>query len=84
MDDLVKAALAIVGGTISLAVISVLVSKNAQTPAVFTAAGGSLATVINAAVSPITGVTSGGGATSSNPFSLPNLSSLANIASIFG
>jgi hypothetical protein len=50
--------LAIVGGAIGLAVVAVLVSQRAQTPAVFAAAGTALGDVIGAAVSPVTG---GGG-----------------------
>lgn len=64
MNNAVSAILAIVGGVISLAIISVIVSKNAQTPQVFTAAGGALGTVIGAAVSPVTGATVGTGAAS--------------------
>lgn len=67
MNNAVSAVLAIVGGVIGLAIISVLVSSRAQTPAVFGAAGGALANVIGAAVSPVTGQsvpvqTNGGGA----------------------
>jgi hypothetical protein len=47
--------LAIVGGVLTLAMIAVAVSKNAQTPAVFTGAGQALSSVIAAAVSPVTG-----------------------------
>lgn len=60
MNDLVQGILAIVGGVITVAIISVIVSKNAQTPQVLQSAGGALSTVINAAVSPVNGSTGGG------------------------
>jgi len=50
----------VVGGVITLAMIAVVVSKNANTPAVFTGAGSALASVIAAAVAP---VSSGSGGT---------------------
>jgi hypothetical protein len=55
MNNMLSATLAIVGGVISLAIISVLVSRQAQTPQVLESAGGALGTVISAAVSPVTG-----------------------------
>ena len=51
MDGIVTIAVAIVG----IAILAVLVSKNAQTPAVIKAATGGFATDISAAVSPVTG-----------------------------
>lgn len=54
ITGLVTIALAIV----SLATLAVIVSKNAQTPAVINAAGNALGSDIMAAVSPVTG---GGG-----------------------
>jgi hypothetical protein len=54
-DAMVTAVLAIVGGVIGLAVVSVLVSKQAQTPTVLSSAGSALSNVISAAVSPVTG-----------------------------
>jgi hypothetical protein len=53
-DGLVTIATAIVG----IAILAVLVSKNAQTPQVLTAAGTAFSQSISAAVSPVTG---GGG-----------------------
>lgn len=61
MNSALTAVLAIVGGVIGLATLSVLVSRNAQTPAVLGAAGSALSTVIGAAVSPVTGTGMGGG-----------------------
>jgi PRD1 phage membrane DNA delivery len=51
----------VVGGIIGLAIVAVLVSQKAQTSTVFTGAGTALATVINAAVSPLS--SSGGAVT---------------------
>ena len=46
---------AIMVAVIGLAVVAVLVSKNANTPAVFASAGLSLGSLIQSAVSPVTG-----------------------------
>jgi hypothetical protein len=51
--------IAIAGGIIGLAALAVLVSRNAQTPQVFTAAGNAFSSIIGAAVAPVT--SSGGG-----------------------
>jgi len=51
-------AVAVIGGIITLAIIAVVVSRNAQTPQVIQAGGSALASVIGAAVQPVTG---GGG-----------------------
>ena len=61
---LVTGLLAIVGGVLGLAIISVLVSPKAQTSSVLTASGGALSTVIGAAVSPVTGQSTGASASS--------------------
>jgi len=92
MNDAVSATLAIVGGVISLAIISVLVSRQAQTPQVLGAAGSALSGVIGAAVSPVTGSGAGGGGFGGigggGGFNLGNIggdiTSLSNIASMFG
>lgn len=47
--------LSITAGVIGLAIIAVLVSKNAQTGSVLTSAGSALSSVIGAAVSPVSG-----------------------------
>jgi len=61
MNDVTNAILAIVAGVIGLAMLSVLLSRGAQTPAVLKSAGDALATVITAAVNPVSsGVTSFG------------------------
>lgn len=94
MNNAISAILAIVGGVIGLAIVSVLVSKNAQTPQVLGAGGSALANVITAAVSPVTGTgaaTGGGGSGSGGGFSFGSLGSLSsgitslgNIGSLFG
>lgn len=43
----------VVGGVITLAMIAVVVSKNAQSPQVLQSAGTALASVIGAAVAPV-------------------------------
>lgn len=54
MDNLTQAGLAIATAIVGLAIVAVLVSKQAQTPAVLGAAGQSLGYVIAQAVSPVT------------------------------
>jgi hypothetical protein len=44
---------------IGLAIVAVVVSQNAQTPNVITASGSALSSVIQAAVSPVTGGSGG-------------------------
>lgn len=57
-DELIRSVTTIAVAIVGVAVLSVIVSKNAQTPAVIGAAGNSFAQSIAAAVSPVTG---GGG-----------------------
>jgi hypothetical protein len=45
------------GLIVGLAIVSVVLSKNAQTPAVFQAGGSALGTIIGAAVAPVSGST---------------------------
>jgi hypothetical protein len=56
VDSLISVGTAIVG----LAVVAVLVSKNADTGTVVTSAGTAFATAIGAAVSPVTGSSTSG------------------------
>jgi hypothetical protein len=58
MNAIGPGIVAIVAGIIGLAIIAVIVSKNAQTPQVFQGAGSALASVIGAAVQPVSGATS--------------------------
>lgn len=46
---------ATLGGVFTVAIIALIVSKNAQTGTVLTSGGSALAAVINAAVSPVAG-----------------------------
>lgn len=45
----------VIVGVIGLAVVAVIVSKQAQTPAVITSAGTALSQIIGAAVGPVSG-----------------------------
>lgn len=56
MGQLVVVLTAIIG----VAMVAVLVSKNAQTPQVINSAGGALSQFLGVAVSPVTGGGSGG------------------------
>lgn len=60
MNNFGAGLVAIIAAVIGLAIIAVLVSRNAQTPAVFRSAGGALASIIGAAVAPVTGANSFG------------------------
>lgn len=86
MDHALSAALAIVGGVITLAIIAVAVSPNAQTPAVFNSAGGALSNVIKSAVSPVTNPGNVGGnfGMGSNSWMSGAVSGFANIGGLFG
>jgi hypothetical protein len=59
MSELTKSLTAIATAIIGLAILSVIVSKNAKTTDVISAASTGLATDIQAAVSPVTGGSSG-------------------------
>lgn len=64
MSDIGPMFIAVVGGVITLAMIAVVVSKNANTSAVFTGGGQALSSVIAAAVAPVSN--SGGGTFGTN------------------
>jgi hypothetical protein len=55
MNSIGPGVIAVIGGILTLAMLAVAVSKNAQTSAVFTGAGTALSTVIAAAVAPVSG-----------------------------
>jgi hypothetical protein len=59
LDKVGPAAVAVVASIIGLAMVAVVVSRNAQTPQVIGAAGNALKGIIGQAVSPVSG--SGGG-----------------------
>ncbi len=58
MDRAIDAFISVLAAVIGLAIVAVIVSKNAQTPTVISSAGSALSSVIGAAVSPVTGGTS--------------------------
>jgi hypothetical protein len=60
MDRVSETLVLVVTSIIGLAIVAVIVSRRAQTPTVISAAGGALAGVIGAAVSPLGGNTPGG------------------------
>jgi hypothetical protein len=55
-DHIIQSVVTIATAIIGLAILAVLVSRNAQTGGVIAAAGSALANDISAAVSPITGM----------------------------
>lgn len=55
MGNFAPLVVSVIAGVIGLAVVAVLVSQKAQTSSVLTGAGSALSSVINAAVSPVTG-----------------------------
>jgi PRD1 phage membrane DNA delivery len=69
MGDTGSKVAAIVGGIIVVAIIAVLVSQNAQTPSVIGAAGQAFGSVLQVAVSPVTGGSNNMGL----PFNVSNL-----------
>lgn len=58
MNSIGPTIITIIGGVITLAIIAVVVSQKAQTPQVLQSSGGALASIIGAAVQPVTGATS--------------------------
>ena len=65
----------IAAGVIGIAILAVLVSKNAQTPQVLGAAGSAFSNVISAATGPVTGATAApvNSSSGSGILSLPSL-----------
>jgi hypothetical protein len=61
MDRLVDGAVSIAVAIVGVALLAVLVSKNAQTPAVFASAGNAFSNALRAATGPVTGGSSLGG-----------------------
>lgn len=61
MDRLVDGAVSIAVAIVGVALLAVLVSRNSQTPAVFTSAGNAFSNALRAATGPVTGNTSLGG-----------------------
>lgn len=89
MGDFEKLITMIFGGVLTLAIISVIISKKSQAPAVIQASASALSNVIGAAVNPVqTSVTNGNNG--ANAFSDPLagaasfLNSAGSIGSILG
>lgn len=59
MDKIGPAIITIVAGVIGLAIVAVIVSQKAQTSTVISSSGSALSSIINAAVSPVSGNTFG-------------------------
>lgn len=62
MNSIGPAIVTIIAGVIGLAIVAVIVSKNAQTPQVLQGGGTALSQIIGAAVAPVTGSTNTFGA----------------------
>jgi hypothetical protein len=54
-DKLITAVVSVLVAMVGVAIIAVLVSKNAQTPAVLQASGSAFSGILKAAVSPVSG-----------------------------
>lgn len=68
----------IAAGVIGVAIIAVLVSKNAQTPQVLGAAGSAFSNVLSAATGPVTGAVAAPiNSISTGGFTLPSLPTLS-------
>lgn len=61
MDNAVAGLVTIATAIVGVAILAVLVSKNSQTPAVFTAGGNAFAAALSAATGPVTGSNYGSG-----------------------
>lgn len=64
MNSAVSAVVTIATAVVGVAILAVLVSRNAQTPAVIKEAGGAFSDILRAATGPVTG----GGAFPGQPF----------------
>lgn len=60
MDHLLNGVVSIAVAIVGVALLAVLVSRNAQTPAVISSAGNAFASALNAATGPVTGGGFGG------------------------
>jgi hypothetical protein len=85
MNNILEPLVTVAAGVLGLAIIAVLVSKNAQTSSVIGATGSAFSNVITAADQPITGSTTGPNVNgpSSSGLSLGNLGGL-NLGNIAG
>lgn len=60
-DQLIASVVTVASAIVGLAIIAVLVSKNANTTGVISAGGGAFSQALNAAVSPVSGTSGYGG-----------------------
>jgi len=66
-DKAITGIVAVIMAVIGVAIVAVLVSKNANTGSVLTAGGGAFSSILNTALSPVSSTGSGfGGLSSSN------------------
>lgn len=72
LDDIWKVLLAVFGGVVTLAIISVIISKKSQTPQVIQSASSALANIVAAAVNPANTAATNGNLGAS-VFSTPNV-----------
>lgn len=88
LNELSSAALAVIGGAFTLAIISVLVSRQSATSDVIQASGSAVGNIIGKAVSPVTGTGSSGSGGSSGVGVLQQISSglgsVNSLANSFG
>ena len=73
-DELIKSIFTVLTAIVGVAIIAVLVSKNANTSAVISAGGSAFAQDLGAAVSPVTGGSSSSFGGFSGGAGLPNFS----------
>jgi hypothetical protein len=66
----------IAAGVVGVAILAILVSKNAQTPQVLGAAGSAFSNVLSAATAPVTGASTAPVNSISSGFGIPSLPSL--------
>lgn len=71
--EILEPIVTIAAGVIAVAILAVLVSRNAQTPQVLGAAGQAFSNVLSAATGPVTGKAASPNVGGGSAFSLPNL-----------
>lgn len=75
--EILEPIITIAAGVIGVAILAVLVSRNAQTPQVLGAAGSAFSNVLSAAEGPVTGKTTAPvNSTSGGGFTLPSLGNI--------
>jgi len=81
LEDLGNAGLAILAGVIGLATLSVIIGQKSQAPAALQAGGGAIATIIAAAVNPVSAANPStiGVPEASSQNSAPNATNIGNL-----